>query len=75
MSAWVQFKNLTKYNAILIKVEDMEKKILLIHNVASKYFYVPSGNIIINIYTANNKKIDSLLIPIIPARLQTIILN
>lgn len=75
MSAWVQFKNLTKYNAILIKVEDVEKKIFLIQNVSSRYFYLPAGNIIINIYTTNNKKIESILIPIIPARLQTVILS
>ena len=75
MTAWVRFENQTSYNAIYIRLGETQKPVLLIKDIASKYIYSSSGSIQAEIYDTHGHFIKSVPLSVIPAKMQTIILQ
>lgn len=75
MNAWVQFKNISDYSVIYIKVEeDFSAPIMLVKNMPSRYYLLPAGSVGIKIFDGNGHQIKSILVSILPAKLQTVFL-
>ena len=75
MSAWVRFENKTQYNAIYIKIKDSQCPVLLIRDIKSKYIYSDSGSIQAEIYDTHGHFIKSIPLSVIPAKMQSLILE